>query len=64
MVNQLKNVFIVKSSKYTYLALLKSVAVSTLEKGKIIHWSESVGFSNCLLTFHYSGRTDDIFCRD
>lgn len=63
MVIQLKNVFIVKRNKYIHLALLRSVAVSALEKGKKIHWSGSVGLSNCFLTFYYGGRTD-IFWRD
>jgi len=64
VVIQLKNVFIVKRNKYIHLALLKSLAVSALEKGeKKQHWSGSVRLSSCLLIFHYGGGTD-IFWRD
>lgn len=63
MVIQLKNFFVVKRNKHIHLAFLESVAVSTLQKGKKIHLSGSVGLSNCLLTFHYGCRTD-IFWRD
>lgn len=34
MVIQLKNIFIVKRNEYINLALLESVALSTLQKGK------------------------------